>query len=161
MIYSNSHKKIQFGANDLTEKCKVSCPNCGATNNYPLLDVGKKVVCGRCRSVLPKPGTVIEPTPEQMQALLYNASLPVLVDFYSPTCAPCHMMFPIVESLAARRAGEISVIKINVDTHQQIAAAFSIRSVPTFVIVHKGNERDRMSGAVKETDFSLWVASRV
>jgi len=144
----------------LTEKLKVSCLNCAATNNYPLENQDKKVVCGRCKSLLPKPGTVIEPTPEQVQRLLQKASLPVLVDFYSPTCAPCHMMHPIVESLAARRAGEILVIKINVDSNQQLAAAFGVRGVPTFVFVHKGSVRDRMSGAVSETDFSLWVASR-
>ena len=137
------------------------CPNCAATNNYPLNDRGKKVVCGRCKSALPKPGTVFEPTAEQAQKLLYEASLPVLVDFYSPTCGPCNMMRPIVENLAARRAGEILVIKINVDNHQQLAAAFGVQGVPTFVIVRKGSERDRMSGAVSETDFSLWVASRI
>ncbi len=144
----------------MTEKLKVSCPNCAATNNYPLKKLDKKVVCGRCKNVLPKPGTVIEPTPEQAQRLLQNASLTVLVDFYSPTCAPCLTMHPIVESLAARRAGEILVIKINVDSHQQLAAGFSVQGVPTFVIIHRGTERDRMSGAVSETDFSLWVASR-
>jgi len=70
-------------------------------------------------------------------------------------------MNPIVVSLAERRAGEILVIKINVDDHQQLGAAFGVQGVPTFVIVHKGIERDRMSGAVPETDFSLWVASRI
>ncbi len=144
----------------MTEKLKVSCPNCAATNNYPLSDQGKKVVCGRCKSLLSKPGTVFEPTPEQAKILMQNASLPVLVDFYSPTCAPCHMMNPIVESLAERRAGEIMVLKINVDNHQQLAVSYGVQGVPTFVIVHKGTERERMSGAVSETDFSLWVASR-
>lgn len=161
MLYSNFHEIAWCGDKKLTEKLKVSCPNCAATNNYPLKNEGKKVVCGRCKSHLPKPGDVFEPTPEQAHNLLYDSSLPVLVDFYSPTCAPCNMMFPVVENLAARRAGEISVIKINVDQNQQLAEAFGVRGVPTFVIVHKGNERDRMSGAVNETDFSLWVASRV
>ncbi len=145
----------------MTEKFKVSCPNCAAKNKYPPGDLGKKVVCGRCKSLLPKPGTVFEPTPEQAQILMQNASLPVLVDFYSPTCAPCNMMDPIVESLASRRAGEIMVIKINVDSYQQLAAGFGVQGVPTYVIVKKGSERGRMSGAVSETDFSLWVASRV
>ncbi len=144
----------------LTEKLKVYCLFCGATNNYPIKNLDKKVVCGRCKSLLPKPGTVIEPTPEQVQMLLQKASLPVLVDFYSPTCAPCNMMHPIVESLAARRAGEILVVKINVDSHQKLAEAFGVQGVPTFVIIQRGSERDRMSGAISETDFSLWVASR-
>ena len=107
MLYSNFPELLWIGDEELTEKRKVSCPNCAATNNYPLNDQGKKVVCGRCKSVLPKPGSVFEPTADQAQKLLYEASLPVLVDFFSPTCGPCHMMTPIVEGLAARRAGEI------------------------------------------------------
>jgi thioredoxin 1 len=70
-------------------------------------------------------------------------------------------MNPVVENLASRRAGELMAVKINVDNHPQLAASFGVQGVPTFVILHKGTERDRMSGAVSETDFSLWVASRV
>jgi thioredoxin 2 len=140
---------------------KVTCLNCAATNNYPSGIGNKKVVCGRCKSELPRPGQVLEPTPVQIENLLNKSSLPVLVEFYSPACAPCHIMFPVVESLAQRRAGELMVIKINVDDQLQLASVFGIQGVPTFVIVRRGHERDRISGAHSETDFSLWVASRV
>lgn len=142
------------------EKVKVVCLECGATNLFPLAEEGKKVVCGRCKSLLSAPGTVFEPTDRQVSRLFQNSSLPVLVDFYSPTCGPCHMMHPIVERLAKRRAGDLVVIKINVEQDQELARHFGIRGVPTFVIVRGGAERDRMSGAVPEEDFALWVASR-
>ena len=142
-------------------KTKVTCLNCAATNNYPSDAVNKKVRCGRCKTELPQPGQVIEPTLVQAENLMNRSSIPVLVDFYSPTCAPCQMMNPAVKGLAQRRAGELLVVKINVDNHPQLASVFGIQGVPTFVIVHRGHERDRMSGALSETDFSLWVASRV
>lgn len=142
-------------------KTKVTCLNCAATNNFPSDAGNKKVLCGRCKNPLPPPGQVVEPTPVQAEKLMNESSLPVLIDFYSPTCGPCQMMSPAVEGLARRRAGEMMVIKINVDNHPQLASVFGIQGVPTFVIVHRGNVRDRMSGAVSETDFSLWVASRV
>lgn len=142
-------------------KTKVACLNCAATNNYPADSEDKKVVCGRCKTELPLPGRVIEPPPAQVENLMNRASLPLLVDFFSPTCAPCQMMLPVVERLAERRAGELMVIKINIDIHPHLASVFGIQGVPTFVIVHKGHERDRMSGALSETDFSLWVASRI
>ena len=44
----------------MAEKVKVSCPACGATNNFPLDSADKTVVCGRCRNPLPIPGTVLE-----------------------------------------------------------------------------------------------------
>jgi thioredoxin 2 len=145
----------------LTDKVKVSCPLCGSTNNYPLDSSGKKVVCGRCKASLPRPGDVIEPAPEQVLILIRKSSLPVLVDFYSPTCAPCHMMHPVIQDLARRRAGEMMVVQVNVNEHTELGASFGIQGVPTFVIFSRGYERARTSGAMAETDFSLWVASKV
>lgn len=144
----------------MAEKKRVSCFRCGATNNYPVNAEGKKVVCGRCKSVLPEPGTVIEPPVEGTANLIRHSSLPILIDFYSLTCAPCLMMHPVLERLARRRAGEIMVVKLNVDQHPELAASFGIQAVPTFIVVHKGTERGRTSGAMPEADFSLWVASR-
>ncbi len=144
----------------MAEKTKVSCPNCGATNNFPLDVSGKKVVCGRCRNPLPVPGTILEPSEQQAITLFQKSALPVLVDFYSPTCGPCLMMHPVVERLAERRRGELMVIKVNTDQKPGLAAQFGIQAVPTFVIVSRGTERGRTSGAMQEADFSLWVASR-
>lgn len=141
-------------------KLMVSCLRCGATNNFPLEVVGKKVVCGRCKAVLPEPGSMLELSAEQATDFLQRAKLPVLVDFYSAACAPCLRMHPILERLAKRRAGEIMVIQINVDHNPELAASFGIQAVPTFVVLHKGTERGRISGAMAEADFSLWVASR-
>jgi thioredoxin 2 len=145
----------------MSDKIKVSCPECGATNNYPQDAIGKKVVCGRCRNPLPSPGEVLELPPEKTDNLLYRSSLPVLADFYSPTCGPCLAMHPIVERLAKRRAGELMVVRLNVDRLPQVGARFGIQGVPTFIVFNKGAERGRVSGAMPETDLSLWVASRV
>jgi thioredoxin 2 len=144
----------------MDQKARVSCLQCGATNNYPLDAVGKKVVCGKCHNALPIPGEVLELSPEKAYNLFSNSSLPVLVDFYSPTCGPCLMMHPIVERLAKRRMGQIMVVRLNVDQAPQAAASFRVQGVPTFVVFSKGTERGRVSGAMPEADFSLWVASR-
>ncbi len=144
----------------MSDKVKISCPNCGATNNYPLNAAGKTVRCGRCHSDLPVPGTILEPEPGSAYRLFQNAGLPILVDFYSATCAPCHLMHPLVERLAQRRKGELMVVKVNTDRHPDLAASFGIQAVPTFIVISKGTERGRTSGAMTEADFSLWVASR-
>ena len=139
---------------------KVSCGTCGTTNNFPLSARGKTVRCGRCKSALPEPGQIIEPGPDGVMNLFHNSNLPVLADFYSPTCGPCHLMHPILERLAARRAGQIAVIQINVDSYAELAREFGIQGVPTFVIVHNGAERARTVGASDESSFALWAASR-
>jgi thioredoxin 2 len=144
----------------VADKVKVSCLHCGAVNNFPVDAAGKTVVCGRCRNPLPVPGTVLEPPEQAAATLIQRSGLPVLVDFYSPTCGPCHMIHPLVDRLAQRRAGELMVLRVNTDTSPGLASRFDIRAVPTFIIVAKGMERDRISGAMGEADFSLWVASR-
>jgi len=144
----------------MDDKVKVSCPNCGATNNYPSAASGKTVVCGRCKNALPYPGTVLEVPEQQLMTLIQNAGLPILIDFYSSTCMPCRLMHPIVESLAKRRAGELMVVRVLTDENPRLSSAFRIQAVPTFVVMKKGTEMGRISGAMKETDFSLWVASK-
>jgi thioredoxin 2 len=123
--------------------------------------IGKKVICGRCRRPLSRPGEVIEVFPEQAYTLIQKSSLPVLIDFYSPTCAPCHMMNPIVQDLAERRAGELMVLQVDTSKHPELGAAFGVQGVPTFIILAKGFERARNIGGMSETDFSLWVASKI
>ena len=146
----------------MEDKVKVSCPHCGATNNYPAAASasGKTVVCGRCKNALPVPGTVLEVPEQQLMTLIQNAGLPILIDFYSSTCMPCRLMHPIVESLAKRRAGELTVVRVLTDENPRLSQAFRIQAVPTFVVMKKGTEMGRIAGAMKETDFSLWVASK-
>jgi thioredoxin 2 len=142
------------------EKVKVSCGTCGTTNNFPVVARGKTVLCGKCKSRLPEPGQILEPGLEGIVSLFRNSSLPVLADFYSTTCAPCYMMHPILEKLAERRAGEIVVVRINIENHQELAREFAIQGVPTFIVVRKGAEIGRSVGAMDESSFALWAASR-
>ncbi|MCX8161107.1 MAG: thioredoxin domain-containing protein [Candidatus Saccharicenans sp.] len=139
-------------------KIKVSCFQCGQTNYYPEEAGSRTVVCGRCRSPLPRPGDVVTVNPVQAMNLISRSSLPVLVDFYSDSCGPCLLMAPILERLARRRAGELMVIKVDVERHQDLSAQLGITAVPTFIVFHKNAERGRLSGAMGEMDFSLWVA---
>jgi thioredoxin 2 len=139
-------------------KVKVSCRFAARRISIPGLG-RKKVVCGRCRSELPEPGTVLEISVDGLYKMIQTSSLPVLVDFHSPTCGPCHIMHPIVERLSERRAGELMVVRFNIDQAPGVATGFRVHAVPTFLILHRGVERARSTGAMPETDFSLWVAS--
>ncbi len=141
-----------------TKKIKVSCFQCGQTNYYPENPGEKTVVCGRCRSPLPRPGDVVSVNQVQFRNLISRSSLPVLVDFFSNNCGPCWMMAPILERLARRRAGEVMVVKVDVDKFPDLATLLGIEAVPTFIVFHKDTERGRTSGAMSETDLALWVA---
>lgn len=144
------------------KELKIICFHCGTTNRLFEKDVasGKRILCGRCHNALPEPGTVLVLSPQRIYQLINNGSIPLLIEFYSDNCPHCLRMKPIVERLARRRAGEIMVIRVNVDLYPELAAGFGIDSIPTFIVVKKGSEVGRLHGYQDELDFSFWVASR-
>lgn len=62
----------------------------------------------------------------------------VLVDFFATWCGPCKMLAPELEDYAEQNPN-ITVIKIDVDEHQNEAAKFNIRSVPTLLVFKNGS----------------------
>ena len=74
----------------------------------------------------------------------------VLIDLWAPWCGPCRMVAPILEKLAASHAGELKVVKVNVDDAPSAAARFDAQSIPTLVIMRDGQIVKRVIGAQPE-----------
>lgn len=72
----------------------------------------------------------------------------ILVDFYSGRCGSCQTMAPILEDLQSGNQDLIDFLKIDVDQHPMIAAAFQVRSVPAFILFKKGEIIWRKAGLV-------------
>ncbi|MEA2113854.1 MAG: thioredoxin domain-containing protein, partial [Thermodesulfobacteriota bacterium] len=67
------------------------CTGCGAKNRIPAEKQHLTPKCGKCGARLSvAAGTVLELSDQDFQQVVNNSTLPVLVDFYSPTCGPCH-----------------------------------------------------------------------
>lgn len=76
-----------------------------------------------------------------------NSNKTVLLDFYADWCGPCQMVSPIVDEIAEENTG-ILVGKINVDKESELAAAFSVMSIPMLVIMKNGRIINQAVGAM-------------
>ena len=63
----------------------------------------------------------------------------VLVDFYANWCGPCKMLAPIIEDVDTKKeAGDLLIIKVDVDEAGVIAGKFGIQSIPTLILFENG-----------------------
>ena len=66
-----------------------------------------------------------------------KSNLPVIVDFWEEWCGPCKMLTPILEELSDEMKNEIIVVKVNLDNNQDLAMKYSIRSIPSLLLLKK------------------------
>jgi thioredoxin 1 len=76
-----------------------------------------------------------------------KSDTPVIVDFWAEWCGPCHAVSPILDRIAEERAGELKVVKVNIDEEQGLAERYGIASIPTMVLFRNGEPAAAAIGA--------------
>lgn len=84
---------------------------------------------------------------------IINQDQLTLVDFYADWCGPCKMMSPILQEVKTVVKDDVKIIKINVDQHQDLAAEFMVRGVPTLMLFKEGKMLWRQSGVLSTNDL--------
>lgn len=79
--------------------------------------------------------------------LLQDSKL-VIVDFWATWCGPCRMLSPILDQVEEEMQDQITVVKVNVDDADEIAAQYRIMSIPTLLFVKNGQIVDKTVGAM-------------
>src|SRR5215470_16619230 len=73
--------------------------------------------------------------------------LPVVVDFWAAWCGPCRMLGPAIESEIGKRAANLELAKVDVDSEQELAARYGIQSIPTVTVFRDGKPVSGFVGA--------------
>ena len=87
-------------------------------------------------------------TQEAVEALMTPEGPAAMIDFWAGWCGPCKVMAPQYEAVAAELTGRpIKFYKLDTERHPELARAFNIRSLPTLLLVHRGDIKDALIGA--------------
>lgn len=84
---------------------------------------------------------------------IIQSDKPVLVDFFATWCGPCQMLAPILKDVKTNLGERISIIKIDVDKNQAVAAQYQVRGVPTMILFQNGKQLWRQSGVISKEDI--------
>ena len=89
-------------------------------------------------------------TDQTFKTEVLQPEIPVVVDFWAPWCGPCRMMGPVIEAAAESLAGKVKFVKVNTDENVEFAGRYGVMAIPTMVVFHKGEEKDRIVGYVSK-----------
>jgi thioredoxin 1 len=88
----------------------------------------------------------IEVNADTFEKEVIQSTLPVLVDFWGPQCAPCLALMPHVEGLADKYGSKLKISKIDASKNRRLCLNLKVLGLPTFLFYKNGKEIDRLSG---------------
>jgi thioredoxin 1 len=90
---------------------------------------------------------IVNLTSSTFDETVNSSSTPIVVDFWAEWCGPCKMIAPILTEIAAEKAGQVTIAKLNVDDHGDVAQRYGIMSIPTLLVFKDGQMVKKMVGA--------------
>ena len=134
----------------------VACPTDATLNRVPRAKLDQHPKCGKCHKPLFQ-GTAVELNAANFDSHALKSDLPVVIDFWAEWCGPCRMMTPNFEKAAPLLEPRVRLGKLDTEAEPAIAQRYGIRGIPSMVMIKKGQEVARTSGAMPTSAIVAWV----
>ena len=131
----------------------IRCPHCGQANRVLAAAAGTPR-CGKCHQPLP---WIADADDTTFATIADAATIPVIVDLWAPWCGPCRMVSPALEQLARDLAGQVKLVKVNVDVSPRLSQRFGAQAIPTLLVLRGGQVVARQTGAAPLAALRTWV----
>jgi thioredoxin 1 len=89
----------------------------------------------------------IDVTEATFEQEVLKSDTPVIVDFWAEWCGPCHAVAPVLDKIVEERAGEIKLVKVNIDQEQGLSIKYGVMSIPTIILFKEGEPAAAAVGA--------------
>lgn len=96
----------------------------------------------------------LEITDATFDEVVLKSDKPVMVDFWAAWCGPCRMVGPIIEQISEEYKGKAVVGKVDVDAHQEYAAKYGVRNIPTVLVFKNGEIINRQVGVAPKNTYT-------
>ena len=90
---------------------------------------------------------------------LINQNKPVIIDFFAEWCGPCKTMSPILKEVKDVLGDGVTILKIDVDKNQALAAKYQVKGVPTFLLFKEGKQIWRQSGIIQKEELLTIISN--
>ena len=100
-------------------------------------------------------------TDATFDAEVKNSDIPVVVDFWAEWCGPCKQIGPALEELSADYEGKVKVVKVDVDSNPNAAAAMGVRGIPALFIFKDGQVVSNRAGAAPKAALQSWIEDSI
>lgn len=100
---------------------------------------------------------IIDVTDDNFDGEVLKSDKPVVVDVWAEWCGPCRMYSPIIDAVSKELEGKVKFVKVNADDNQKIDEKYGVMSIPTTLLIKKGELKASSVGAMPKEALKKWI----